>query len=255
MNMNAKYASFANAAFLFLFSLFLAGCPGAVPEDSTTITNLSFKIGTGTNPVIGNQNAPITIVEFTDYQCPYCKRHAENTFQKIEENYVKDGKVNYYLRDFPLSQIHKNAKSAATAARCAGAHGKYWEMHALLFSKQQEWEGLSANSLSQKFSEYAGSFGINQEAFLSCYAGADYESQISADISDALDYGISGTPSSVVILPKTANETKMLAVLSEYPDYAAKGMLALSKNAEGDYAFFIKGAFPYEIFQKVLDSY
>ena len=86
-------------------------------------------INIGNSPFLGKPNAPVTIVEFTDYQCPFCKRFAKNTQTQIIENYVDKGKVKYVLREFPLKNIHPNADKLAQAALCAGDQGKYWEMH------------------------------------------------------------------------------------------------------------------------------
>lgn len=239
---------------LLIFSMLTLGCISPPSSQNITITNLSYKIETGSNPVLGNADASITIVEFTDYQCPYCKKYAVETFPLIEENYVKTSKLKYYLRDFPLTQIHYNSNSTALAARCAGEQGKYWEMHSLLFEKQSEWSGISANQLNSKFVEYASFLGINDAPFSSCLASGKAAPSVSNDVAAAQIYGISGTPSSIVLFPKTANETKLLAVLSAYPEYSSRGMLSLSRDSEGNYAFFIKGAFPYGIFQKVLES-
>ncbi len=96
---------------------------------------------TGNGPMLGSANATITLIEFTDYQCPFCSRHYNQTYNQIKKDYIDTGKVKFYLRDFPLN-FHPNAQKAAEAARCAGDQGKYWEMHDELFSKQSEWSGL-----------------------------------------------------------------------------------------------------------------
>lgn len=240
------------AAAIALVVLF-AGCilPGT-NGGNMTVANLTYTIDSGSNPMLGNPNASIYIVEFTDYQCPYCGEHARNTFPLIEQDYVNTGKARYYLRDFPLSSIHQNADSAAIAARCAGAQGKYWEMHSLLFAKQGEWSMLSGDALKYKFEEYATNVSMDPAAFSSCY-DRGFASQMSQDVQAGQAYGVSGTPSSLIVLPKTANETKLLAVLSANPRYAGNG-LSLARDSQGNYVFFIKGAFNYGIFQSVLDS-
>ncbi|MFA5077327.1 MAG: thioredoxin domain-containing protein [Candidatus Micrarchaeia archaeon] len=220
-------------------------------QNISVISNLSFMVSPGSSPVLGDANAPIYIVEFTDYQCPYCKRHAVQTFPLIESNYVESGKVRYYLRDYLL---HPNSKAAATAARCAGEQGKYWDMHKVLFERQEEWASLSGDMASAKFGSYANELGLNGAAFIQCYASGKYDSSIVVDQNDAPLYGLSGTPSSVIVLPKTANETYLLDVLSRHEDYASSGYLSLSRDPEGNYVFFVKGAFPYGIFTEVLGS-
>ena len=93
-------------------------------------------IRTGSNPPLGATDAPVTIVIFSDYQCPYCAR-AEPIIKQILQQY--NGKVKVYFRDFPLSTIHPSAEKAAEASRCAAEQGKYWEYHDMLFQKQTEW--------------------------------------------------------------------------------------------------------------------
>ena len=92
--------------------------------------------------MLGSANATITLIEFTDYQCPFCSRHFNQTYEQIKKDYIDTGKVKFYLRDFPLG-FHPNAQKAAEAARCAGDQGKYWEMHDALFKNQSEWSPLA----------------------------------------------------------------------------------------------------------------
>jgi protein-disulfide isomerase len=88
-------------------------------------------------PSMGNGDAKVTLIEFSDYQCSFCGRHFSQTLPRLMTEYVKTGKVKYVLRDFPLEPIHPLAFKAAEAARCASDQGKYWEMHDRLFSNQQ----------------------------------------------------------------------------------------------------------------------
>ncbi len=118
---------------------------GAVPLENfksiidSELSNPSAnpQIGTGTNPPLGSANANVTIVEFSDYQCPFCAK-AELTLKQILQDY--EGKVKIYYRDFPLN-FHKLSYQAAEASKCAGEQGKYWEYHDILFDRQQEWSG------------------------------------------------------------------------------------------------------------------
>lgn len=93
-------------------------------------------VGVGDLPIMGNANAKLTLVEFSDYQCPFCGRHFTQTEGQLKKDYIDTGKVKFYYRDFPLSQIHPGAQKAAEAARCAGDQGKYWEYHDLVFQNQ-----------------------------------------------------------------------------------------------------------------------
>lgn len=236
---------------LILAALFVNGC---VKEktNSIEIRNLSFEIETGSNPVLGNKSAPGTIVEFTEYRCPFCKKHKEETFPKLKHEYVDTGKVKYYLRDFPFSF---RAENAAQAARCANEHGKFWEMHDLLFEKQYEWKSLSEGDLETEFNKYVLELGINNEAFSSCYKEKKFSSRISGDAWDGQEYGISGTPSSIIIFPENVNETKIFGFLKTHSEYVEQGGIYAGKTPQGKYAIFISGALPYNIFQDALEIY
>src|SRR5690606_19222030 len=89
------------------------------------------------DPTLGSQQAKVAIVEFTDYQCPYCAQYHSETFENLKKEYIDTGKVQYVLRDFPLD-FHAYAKGAAIAANCAGEQDAYWQMNHQLFSNQSE---------------------------------------------------------------------------------------------------------------------
>ncbi|MEK0346606.1 MAG: thioredoxin domain-containing protein, partial [Nitrosopumilus sp.] len=101
--------------------------------------NLSMKISVDNDPIIGNPDAPITIIEFSDFQCPFCARFYTQTLPLIHEEYIEQGKVKLVFRDFPIQSIHPNALPASVAAECANEQGKFKEMHDTLFENQNEW--------------------------------------------------------------------------------------------------------------------
>lgn len=104
---------------------------GTAPATTTRAT-----VDNGNLPLLGNTNARITLIEFSDYQCPFCERFFTQTEGQIKKEYIDTGKVKFYYRDFPLSQIHPGAQKGAEAARCAGDQNKYWEYHDSLFQNQ-----------------------------------------------------------------------------------------------------------------------
>lgn len=106
---------------------------GSAPADTKRV-----EISVGNLPAKGNQNAPVTLVEFSDYQCPFCARFFNGAEAQIRKEYVDTGKVKIYFRDFPLTQIHPGAQKGSEAARCAGDQGKYWEYHDLIFQNQDK---------------------------------------------------------------------------------------------------------------------
>jgi protein-disulfide isomerase len=141
---------------------------------------------------VGDPNAPITIIEYTDYQCPFCSRHFEQTYPQLKENYIDTGVVYYVFKDFPLTQIHPQAVLAASAARCAGEQDAYVAMHDMLFATQVEWNGRSdADTL---FNQYAAEMGLDEVQFATCLAEGTYEEAINADLNEGISYGVSGTP-------------------------------------------------------------
>lgn len=135
---------------------------------------------------IGPANAPVTIIEFSDYQCPFCAR-VEPTVKQILETYK--GKVRFVYRDFPLS-FHQNAQKAAEATECADEQSKFWEYHDLLFEKQSEW----SSSGVAKLKEYASSLGLNTGQFEKCLDSGKYSAEVKKDFEDGQNAGVSGTP-------------------------------------------------------------
>ncbi len=134
--------------------------------------------------VRGNPKARIIIVEFSDFQCPYC-REVQNTLKGLLAKH--DGQIALAYRDFPLKEIHPQAALAAEAGRCAGEQGKFWEYHDLLFANQ--------NKLNQPgLLEQARSLKLDDKQFDSCLTAEKYKTQIQQDIQDGLRAGVSGTP-------------------------------------------------------------
>ena len=152
------------------------------------------KISADNDPVIGDPNAPISIIEFSDFQCPFCARFHIQTLPSILEEYVDQGKVKLIFRDFPIQNIHPNALPASVAAECANEQDKFKEMHDELFDNQKEWSGLETANAMLLFSKYALEIGLEQEIFDSCLTNGKYIEEIRNDLNDGRNYGVSGTP-------------------------------------------------------------
>lgn len=146
------------------------------------------------DPVIGDQDAPITIVEFSDFQCPYCARFQIQTLPLILEQYVDTGKVKFVYRDFPIQNSHPNAMPAAVASECAHEQDKYWQYHDALFENQGVWNKVEFASAITIFKEFATKLDLNQDQFDSCLDSGKYVEEISNDLKDGKSYGITGTP-------------------------------------------------------------
>jgi protein-disulfide isomerase len=152
------------------------------------------RISLDDDPMRGDPDAPITIVEFSDFQCPFCARFHVQTLPSIIEEYIAEGKVNLVYRDFPIQSIHPNALPAAVAAECANEQGKYWEYHDTLFEKQNSWNKLDSNSAIATFSQYATDIDLEKEQFDSCLQTGKYLEEVQGDLRDGRDYDITGTP-------------------------------------------------------------
>ena len=153
-----------------------------------------IRISLDDDPIRGDPEAPITILEFSDFQCPFCARFHIQTLPQLMEEYIDDGKVNLVYRDFPIQSIHPNALPAHVAAECANEQGRYWEYHDILFEQQNDWNRLDSNSLISKLSEYATDLGLEQQQFDSCLGSGKYIQEIQNDLKDGRDYNVTGTP-------------------------------------------------------------
>jgi protein-disulfide isomerase len=159
--------------------------PGVAPTPAVFSDNVAA--------VLGDSDAPVTIVEFSDYQCPYCERHSTETLPQIVATMIETGRARYIFKDMPLDNIHAEARSAAVAARCAGEQEAYWEMHNSLFSRQAEWAGQGA-AAEDAYIRIAGDIGLEREAFGACLIGGAYDTAIQANVEEAAALGVSGTP-------------------------------------------------------------
>ena len=155
---------------------------------------IPIKISVDDDPIIGSPNAPITIIEFSDFQCPFCARFHIQTLPAIMNEYVNDGKVKLVFRDFPIQSIHPNALPASIAAECANEQGKFKEMHDILFERQNEWSKKNTGNVIILFNQYASKLGLEEEKFDSCLKNGKYIEEIQKDLDDGRTYGISGTP-------------------------------------------------------------
>lgn len=140
-----------------------------------------------TGPSLGDEDAPVTIIEFSDFECPFCKRFKDQTFPQIKANYIDTGKVRMVFRHYPLP-FHTNAQKAHEAALCADDQGQFWEYHDTLFANQQS---LGVAALKQ----YAVTLGLNAATFNECLDSGKYAQAVQDDLAAGSAAGVSGTPS------------------------------------------------------------
>ena len=170
--------------------------------------------------VQGSAEAPVIVVEFADYQCPFCQRHYQQTLPQIQADYVAQGVVRYMVKDFPLSTIHPQAQKASEAVECAGAQGAYWQMHDRLYDEQQQWS--SNPSAVELFEQYARNLGLDGPAFDTCLEDGTFAAEVSADQAEGVSAGVRGTPAFFFFGPHGSA--------------------------------YLPGAYPYSAFQQIINS-
>ena len=138
-------------------------------------------------PSKGNVNARFAMVEFSDYECPFCIRHFTQTAPLIDQAYIRSGKIRYFFRDFPIAENHPQAIRAHVAAHCANEQGKYWLLHDKLFSAPGTHEPPLLTARAQEA-------GMNVAAFNACYASGKYTAPIQQSTQYAISIGGDGTP-------------------------------------------------------------
>ena len=148
------------------------------PPDSVTLDE---------GRALGSADAQIAIVEFSDYQCPYCARFFQQTFPALEKNYIETGKVRFYFRDFPLEQIHPQARASAIAANCAATQGAYWEMHHGLFENQKTLG-------PELYLELAKGIGLDVAAFEACLVEPAEGKRVDQELAYGQSLTVQGTP-------------------------------------------------------------
>lgn len=186
----------------------------ARPEEQAEV-----KVNIDDDPIKGNEDAPVTVVEFSDYQCPFCRRNHMQVFPELEKEYIDTGKVRYVFRDYPLA-FHNKAVPAAVAANCAGEQDKYWEMNNYLFKDQ-------SNLDEPAFLKFAEENKLDVSKFKACLDSEDQKKEVDKDFQDGQKYGVRGTPSFFV------------------------GKTGEGKEFTGVY---IRGARPYTVFKTEIDK-
>jgi protein-disulfide isomerase len=145
-------------------------------------------VGVSDRPSLGRKDAPVTLVEFSDYQCPFCKRHFSTVYPIIKKDYIDTGKLRYVFRDFPIASLHPQAQKAHEAAYCGREQNRYWEMHDILFENSQD---LSVPALKR----YATKIALNDDQFNACLESGKYAGDVEKEIAEGTQVGVSGTPS------------------------------------------------------------
>ena len=212
---------------LIVVVLLLASCGGTaeVPEASAAPTGATEEAYSGVlasaqdgqgpyegipaglteegNPYLGDPDAPVTLEEYSDFLCPFCQRHFDQTVPSLIEQYVKTGQVRYVFHDMPLAGLHPTAPSGHAAARCAAEQGsaRFWSMHDELFVRQNEWSQLSDPTAF--LAGVAETTGVDKATYEECLAEGDAASQVQASVAAGQALGFNGTPSFQLVVNET----------------------------------------------------
>jgi protein-disulfide isomerase len=187
-----------------------AAAPAPAPPPGPTPGTV---VGTMSAPTEGDESAKVTIVEFSDFQCPFCARFHTGTLPQIQKDYVETGKVRHVFRNLPLESIHPMAFKAAEASLCASDQGKYWEMHNLLFANQQ---ALAPEQLVG----HAKTLGLDAAAFQKCLDSGKQAARIRTDLEEAGKLGVNGTPAFLIGVAMPDGKVKTVRFVSGARPYA-----------------------------------
>jgi protein-disulfide isomerase len=172
-------------------------------------------------PSKGSPTAKVTLVEVSDYHCPFCRRHMQSTQPQIEADYVNTGKIQYIFIDYPIEQLHPEAFKAHEAANCAGDQGKYWEMHAKLFAQPTRDLGLLVAQAQE--------LGMDAGKLRACLDGGKYAKPVRESVARMEQLGVNSTPTFLLGATPAAGQPMRIAKV-------------------------VKGAVPYGEFKKAIES-
>jgi protein-disulfide isomerase len=161
------------------------------PAQAAAVPSGPVRTSVAGAPTLGRADAPVTVVEFSDYQCPFCQQHFATTLPALKTEYIDAGKVRYVFRDYPLDQLHPLARKAAEAAHCAGEQWNFWEMHDALF-------GHPGALTPPQLAEHARAIGLDAAKFGECLASGRHAARIQRGLADGAAAGVRGTPGFVI---------------------------------------------------------
>ena len=183
-------------------------------QPSGVVSDVDVTLDVSQAPGKGVASARVTLIEFSDYQCPFCARHTRTVLPQLEKEYVNTGKIRYVLRDYPMQSIHPQAPKVHEAALCAGDQDKYWEMHGQLFANQVN---LSAEQLSM----YAQRIRLaDLDAFERCLDSGKFAESIAASINEGMKAGVRGTPSFLLGITDTNGSVRAVKLIQGAQTYA-----------------------------------
>ena len=213
MTMNKRFLITLLVCVLALVGIYIA----TSKKDSGSTDKSGSTSGSLSNNVIGSNNKGVVLVEYGDFQCPACGGY-HPIIKQVVDKYQND--IKFQFRNFPLQQIHQNARAAARTAEAAGKQGKYWEMHNLLYEQQQSWENSTA--VNTIFEGYASQLGLDLAKFKTDFASTAVNETINADFAEGTRLGVDSTPTFFLQGKKLDNPPRDVEGWSKLLDQAIK---------------------------------
>lgn len=158
------------------------------------ITPSRVQISLDDDPMLGELNAPVVLIEFIDFQCPFCRRFYTETLGELKEKYINTGKVLFVLKDFPIESIHGAAQKASEAVECAKDQNLWSEMHDKIFEEQNKMGSGTIQFTVEEIKDWASEIGLDSDTFNNCLDSGKYEQEVQQDFANGVTLGITGTP-------------------------------------------------------------
>jgi len=244
-------ASIILAGFLIAGGIYYSGRGSATltnKADTVKQADITLNPVSETDHLLGNPDAPVTLVEFSDTECPFCKVF-QNTMQTVIDTYGKDGKVSWVYRHFPLDALHSKSRKEAEATECAnelGGNTAFWKMLDAIYANTPSNNGLDA----AKLPEFAKTAGVDVTKFNACLASGKYATLVEADFQDGVKAGAQGTPYNILVLKKTLSDDTQNALQT----YILNNNLVQNVTISSDKKeVTLNGAVPLEMVKAILD--
>jgi protein-disulfide isomerase len=244
-------AAIVLAGLIIAVAIFIVRAPApSVKKDANTQTtsagNINIKAVSAADHILGNPDAPIIVVEYSDLECPYCKMF-EGTMQTIMNTYGKQGQVAWVYRHFIIHSLAPNEADAAECANAQGGNTVFWNYISDVFATTSSMNNLNPSVLPA----IAGELGLDVSKFNSCLSNQTYMNVIQADVTDGTNAGANGTPYSIMIL-KTPLSADTATTLENY--IASTGLASNVSISSDNTKIALNGALPVDVLTKIIDT-
>ncbi len=229
-----------------------ATVPGTGASASPELSAITLRPIDGTDYMRGNPDANIVFVEFSDAECPFCKRF-HTTMKQVMNDYGKAGQVAWVYRQYPIVQLHSRAPKESEALLCAGELGgnaKFWDYTDRVFETTSSNDSLDPAELPK----IAGEVGLDQKKFTACLSSGKYKARVDSEFNDGATAGVNGTPHSVLVLKSPISETAKTTLMRLFEPYRDnQGQLPVTFSTDG-LRVGMNGALPYPLVKSTIDT-